>query len=255
MRLGILVVCVAGLMSFNVSAVTAPESAAAGKEKVKSSKTAEKGVQKIIVGPVASVNSEKKEIAVERNGKTYPILLDASTKISSASQPVTLDMIKPGDGVTITYLRFSDGSRIALNVEASIHAVAKEKTSGLKSHGKKAVSAPAKAEPKAEAKVETKKSPSAASKAEAKTQTKPSVSAEVKTQAKPEVKKEVNQASKSEVKAEPKPEVKAEVKKEPMGAPKAEPKAAAQAAVKKDSSAVKAEPKAEAPTTQPKVQN
>ncbi|HEX7510977.1 MAG TPA: DUF5666 domain-containing protein [Chitinivibrionales bacterium] len=146
MRLNPLVVCLAALITFNVSAAPKATQAVAGKAHAKSVQSSDKGVEKVIAGPVASVNSEKKEVTITRSGKQYTVLLDGSTKVLSGNQPTSLDMIKTGEVVTINYLRFADGSRIALNIEAP---------AGLK-----------KAEVKAETKVEAKKEASAAAKSD-----------------------------------------------------------------------------------------
>jgi hypothetical protein len=222
MRLTFLGICVLGFFSFG-TLVNAAANTKAPKNAV-----AEKGLQKIISGPVTMVNVEKKEIAVERNGKQYPISIDGSTQIVSGNNPIALENIKTGDLVTISYQKASDGRRIALNIiNKSVS------TKEVKAEAKKETAT--KAEVKAEAKKET--TTQAEVKAEAKKES--AIQAEVKAEAKKET------ATKAEVKADAKKEtatkmeVKAEAKKE--SATKAEVKAEA-----KKESATKAEVKAEA---------
>ena len=168
MRLNSLVVCLAALITFNVSAAPKATQAVAGTH-AKSVQSPDKGVEKVIAGPVVSVNSDKKEVTITRSGKQYTVLLDGSTKVLSGNQPTTLDMIKTGEVVTINYLRFADGSRIALNIEAP----AGLKKAETKAEAKKEASAAAKADVvKAETKVEAKKETSAAAKAEVKAEQK-----------------------------------------------------------------------------------
>ena len=118
MRLKRLSICLCGLFLFGTSAFTTAKTtgnATAAKTPSKAI-SAEKSTQKIIAGPVTLVNIEKKEIAVERNGRQYPVSIDGSTQIVSGNNPIALENIKTGDLVTISYQKASDGRRIALNI-------------------------------------------------------------------------------------------------------------------------------------------
>jgi hypothetical protein len=265
MRLKHFAICFGGLFLLGSSAFVVANNApgaAAVKKTSASAKSAEKGVEKVIAGPVALVNSEKKEIAIERNGKQYPILIDGSTQIMSGTNSIALETIKAGEFVSISYLRFSDGSRIALHIEsksssaqankkatakAEVKAESKKEAAALKAETKKET-----ADSKAEIKAETKKE-TADSKAEIKAETKKETVA-AKTGIKAETKKETA-ASKAEIKAETKKEtaaakaeIKAETKKEAAAAPTAEPKKDAVTAPKAE---VKAEPKKDSSVAQP----
>lgn len=204
MRFNLLVVCLVGLFLFNASRAVAADDAASVKQKTNGVKPGEKGVEKMIAGPVVSVNIDKKEIAVGRNGKQYQILTDGSTRIMSGKEPLTLDKIKAGDAVIISYLRFSDGSRIALTIkDKSISPVASNKSAGkteIKAEPKKEASAA----PKTEAKAEPKTGETAAQKTETKAEPKKETSAAPKAEAKAEPKAGATAAPKTEVKTEPK---------------------------------------------------
>jgi hypothetical protein len=179
MRLKHIVICLGGFFMFGASAFAVTDAQAPDNAVVKktssSAKSSEIGVEKVIAGPIASVNVDKNEIVVERNGKQYSVLIDGSTQIVVGNTPVTLDKLKAGEIVSVSYRRFSDGSRIALtisNKSSSAHARKKTKAElkkeamVTKSEAKAEESAASKVEVKAEAKKE------AATKAEVKTEAK-----------------------------------------------------------------------------------
>jgi hypothetical protein len=211
MRLNFLVVCLSFMcyVSFSVMAAdnTQTGTTAANKNQTKSAKSAEKGVEKMIAGMVASVNIEKNEITVQMNSGSYPILIDGSTRIIEGNNQITMDKIKAGDRVSINYLRFSDGSRIALNIDAKSYtgSMADKSSKKMKAESKKEASAA-----KAEVNAEQKKD--AAAKAEVNAEQKKDAAAKAKVNA--EQKRET--AAKTEVKAEQKKDAaaKAEVKAE-----------------------------------------
>lgn len=201
MRLRCLVICAWGLFlsgasAFAVKATQAPDNAAVVKKTSSSEKVAVKGLEKIIAGPVASINVGKKEITVERNGKLYPISIDGSTLIVGKNNPIALEKIKAGDLVSISYHKASDGRRIALNINNKSFSAPVTQKSSLQSKAEpKAESA---VTPKVEVKAEPKKEPVAAPKAEVKVDSKKEPAAVTKT--------EPAAAPKAEVKTEPKKE-------------------------------------------------
>lgn len=222
MRLRYLAICAWGFFMFGTSAFAVKVNQAQGNEAAvkktsSSAKLEVKGMEKIIAGPVASINVGKNQITVERNGKLYPISIDGSTQIVGKNNPIALEKIKAGDLVSISYHKASDGRRIALNINnRSFSApVTPKQSPQTKAEPKKepaATKAEAKAEatvtPKVEVKAEPKKEPVAAAKAEIKADSK----------------KEPAAMTKIEPSSAPKAEVKAEPKKEPTAATKAEPK-------------------------------
>jgi hypothetical protein len=226
MRLSRLIICACGLLLFGASAYAAVKTDDAGnavsaKKSSVNAKSTKKNIEKIIAGPVTSINVEKKEIIVSRSGKRYPVTLDGSTQLQSGNTTVTLDQIKVGDHVSIAYVRSSDGRRTALTIDSkSLSAPGKTALKEAKAEAKKTSAAPktevkkeAATAPKAEAKADVKKDTASAAKAEVKVAKKDSVQA-----AKAEVKvakKDSVQAAKAEVKVAKKDSVqavKAEVK-------------------------------------------
>jgi hypothetical protein len=181
MRLRYCAICACGLLLIGTSAF-----AASAKKASSSVKSTAKGVEKIIAGPVALVNVEKKELAVERNGKQYPISIEGSTLITGLNNPIPLESIKAGDLVSVSYHKSPDGRRVALNIiNKSFSAPVAPKTS-LQS----------KAEPKKEPAVEKKAAaPAVAPKAEVKTEPKKEAAVAPAATAKSDVKAETKKDS------------------------------------------------------------
>jgi hypothetical protein len=216
MRLRNFTICVCGLLLLGTSAF-----AASAKKASSSPKTTAQGVEKIIAGPVALVNIEKKEIAIERNGKQYPIFIDGSTSITAGNNPIALENIKTGDMVSVSYQKSSDGKRIALTIsnKSSSGTVTPKSSMKSKAEKKEVVM------PKAAA-----ATPASIPKAE--------VRAVSKKEAAPIIKTEPVAAPKVEAKAEPKKEPAVAAK---AASPAVAPKAEAKADSKKDTtSAAKA---------------
>jgi len=237
MRLSLLVVRMGSLFLLGTSAIAVTdkpeaETAVTAKPAVKS---AEKGVEKVIAGSVTAVNPEKKEIAVERNKKKYTVLIDGSTNIVAGKEHIALDKIRKGDHVSINYLRYSDGSRIALNIEnTSINTFSNRKSAAkeeVKSESQKEIKTAAKPEVKIEVKKDTvakatvkaeHKKDTTAAKATVKAEIKKDTVVSIKTTEKSEVKKENSVTTKTTVRAEVKKDtastskatVKSEVKKD-----------------------------------------
>ncbi len=133
-----------------------------------------KGVEKVIGGRIAEIDAAKKTITVLRKNKKYPIHVDNATKIFGLNGAISLNDCKIDESVTITYLKYHDGSRKAIEVKNnSYKAPVAAKPAPAKAEVKPA---PAKAEVKpAPAKAEVKPAP-------AKTEEK---AAPAKTEAKP----------------------------------------------------------------------
>ena len=176
-------ICLCGLSLFGASAFGAVTTKNSGKS---ASNGATSAAGKILAGPVSSIDIGKKEIVVDRNGKHYPVIIDASTNIVSANSPITLETIKPGDHVSVEYVRSSDGRRTALTIDSkSTVARASHKASAAKpALQKKAVAA------KVEVKAEPKKEAAAAPKAEVKAEAKKDSVSAAKPEAKVEPKKD-----------------------------------------------------------------
>jgi hypothetical protein len=175
MRLRCFKICAAGLFLLSASAfaaapIQAPDNSAANKKTTSNAKPARES-QKIIKGHVAGINVEKKEIRVELKGKEYPISIDGSTKIAGGNNQITLDNIKAGDLVSISYQKAPDGRRIALNIDNKTIPVSVDKKAASQ---EKVIAGPKKdaAAPKAEAKAEPQKNVTADPKAELKTEPK-----------------------------------------------------------------------------------
>jgi hypothetical protein len=177
MRLRNFAICVCGLLLIGTSAF-----AASAKKASSSPKSKAQGVEKIIAGPVALVNVEKKEITIERNGKQYPISIEGSTSIAAGNNPIALENIKTGDMVSVSYQKSSDGKRIALTIsnKSSSGTVTPKSSMKSKAENKKEVVTPKAAAPavtpKAEIKAEPKKeaavAPATTPKADVKAETK-----------------------------------------------------------------------------------
>lgn len=180
MRLRNFAICVCGLLLIGTSAF-----AASAKKASSSAKSTAQGVEKIIAGPVALVNVEKKEITIERNGKQYPISIEGSTLITGVNNPITLENIKAGDLVSVSYHKSSDGRRVALNII------------------NKSFSAPVAPKPSVQSKAEPKKEPAVEKKAAA-----PAVAPKAEIKAEPKKEAAVAPAT------TPKADVKAETKKD-----------------------------------------
>jgi hypothetical protein len=187
MRLRYFKICAAGLFLLSASAfaaasVQAPDNSAANKKTTSNAKPAGES-QKIIKGHVAGINVEKKEIRVELKGKEYPISISGSTKIVGGNNQITLDNIKAGDLVSISYQKAPDGRRIALNIDNKTIPVSVDKKAASQ---EKVIAGPKKdaAAPKAEAKAEPKKDVVAAPKAEPQKNVAADPKAELKTEPK-----------------------------------------------------------------------
>lgn len=160
----------------------AKEPAPAKTEVKKSLKAEDKGVSKIMGGTIVAIDNAKNIITVRLKSGDYPVTIGQKTDITGKGNKISMADLNKGDYVTINYLRFKNGERIAERVNNKSFVV-------------KSAKAPKKA------KTQTKTKQEVQEKAVVGTQEKPTekkVEAASKPKAKPEQPKESKPAEKKE---------------------------------------------------------
>jgi hypothetical protein len=146
---------------------TAPAAPAPVKEKTA---VTERGVAKVMAGPITGINSEKKTISIKVKSGTYTVSIDEKTVLLAGDKQIAIADLKQGDRVHVEYQKLSNGQRKAVHVTAPAAKPALE--AKAQPAPKQETAAPAKAEQPAPAvKPDVKTGAAAAPKTEAKADT------------------------------------------------------------------------------------
>jgi pyruvate dehydrogenase E2 component (dihydrolipoamide acetyltransferase) len=157
----------------------APAASAPVKEKPA---IAERGVAKVMAGPITGIDSEKKTISIKVKSGTYAVSIDEKTVVLAGDKQIAVADLKQGDRVHVEYQKLSNGQRKAVHINApaaqSAPVVKSQPAPRQEAAAPKAEAtpAPAKAVTKANpapapAKVDVKTGAAAAPKTEAKADT------------------------------------------------------------------------------------
>jgi hypothetical protein len=76
----------------------------------------ERGVAKVMAGPITGIDSEKKTISIKVKSGTYAVSIDEKTVVLAGDKQIAIADLKQGDRVHVEYQKLSNGQRKAVHI-------------------------------------------------------------------------------------------------------------------------------------------